>query len=360
MPAGSLSGAAPPRGPAFFNPRARLSRDVSVAAYAAFFGGRGPGAFLEGQSGLGARGLRVANEVGGAGPVVLNDANPSALALARESAALNGLDNVEFSQEETCRFMASRSGGGLRGAAVDVDPFGSPARYLDCCLRATAHGGMLSATATDLHLLGGVFPAACRRRYGGSPMRCEFGREVGLRLVLGCLRHVAARLDLSFRPLLVHADQHYYRAYVRVMVRPDGAEDLGFLRHCPGCGERGAAAAAGGPCGACGGAQEFAGPLWTGPLFDRAFAEAAGAEAGRLEVDRRCAVLAGRAAQEAGMPAAYYTLDGVASRMRSSPPGLGAALGALRAAGHRASPTSLDPAGFRTDAGMRGIAEALR
>lgn len=357
MPAASLGPGAPPREPAFFNPRARASRDVSVLACAAHMAGRRPGALLDGQSGLGARGLRAAREAGLGGPVVLNDANPEAVRLARRSAELNGLGSVETSCEETCRFMASRSGRGERGAIVDIDPFGSPARYLDCCMRAAEHGGMLAATATDLQVLGGVFPDACRRVYGGAPMRSEFGREVWLRLLLGCIDSVAGRLGASIRPLYSHCDMHYCRAYAEVRGRPSAARP-GFLYQCAGCGGRGASG--GGPlCPSCGGRAEVAGPLWAGPLFDAGFAAAMGREAGRLADGARLARDIGRAALEAGMPAGYYTLDGVASRMRMSPPGLGRALEALRAAGHRASPTSLDPSGFRTDAGPREIAGAL-
>ena len=401
VPAASLSGRVPPREPAFFNPRARLSRDVSVVAYSAFAAELGrPAVMLEALSGLGARGLRAANE-SGVGLVVLNDLNPSALSLAARSAAANGLTNVETSRREACAFLLSRMwGGGDGGAAgrarradiVDIDPFGSPAPYLDCCLRAVSRGGMLSMTATDLQVLNGMFPAACVRRYGGAPMRRSgFGDETSLRLMLGCLCSIAGRLDLSVRPLLVHSDQHYYRAYVRVAGRADQTGMIGRLHLCRRCGwraaaspaaaaeaapaappdgrgggrrERRAAAAAAfplGECPACGSpSPDSAGPLWAGPLFDGPFARLMAARAASLPVGRECAPLLERAAAEAAMPAAYYTLDEEASRAGTHPPRLGRMIESLRAAGHAASPTSLSPTGFRTGAPPAAIAEALR
>ena len=401
VPAASLSGRVPPREPAFFNPRARLSRDVSVVAYSAFAAELGrPAVMLEALSGLGARGLRAANE-SGVGLVVLNDLNPSALSLAARSAAANGLANVETSRREACAFLLSRMwGGGDGGAAgrarradiVDIDPFGSPAPYLDCCLRAVSRGGMLSMTATDLQVLNGMFPAACARRYGGAPMRRSgFGDETSLRLMLGCLCSIAGRLDLSVRPLLVHSDQHYYRAYVRVAGRADQTGMIGRLHLCRRCGwraaaspaaaaeaapaappdgrgggrrERRAAAAAAfplGECPACGSPYpDSAGPLWAGPLFDGPFARLMAARAASLPVGRECAPLLERAAAEAAMPAAYYTLDEEASRAGTHPPKLGRMIESLRAAGHAASPTSLSSTGFRTGAPPAAIAEALR
>jgi tRNA (guanine26-N2/guanine27-N2)-dimethyltransferase len=64
VPSGSVNETVPPREPAFFNPRAKLNRDFSVIAYSAFWKNfDGPKKFLDGLSGLGSRGLRVANEI---------------------------------------------------------------------------------------------------------------------------------------------------------------------------------------------------------------------------------------------------------------------------------------------------------
>ena len=386
VPAASLSERVPPREPAFFNPRARLNRDLSVIAYSAHAGSLGgPSTMLEALSGLGARGLRAANEAG-IGRVVLNDLNADALSLAGMSAAANGLDNVESTRHEACRFLLSRSGrghgaGGGRADIVDIDPFGSPAPYLDCCLRATARGGMLSMTATDLQVLNGLFPAACMRRYGGVPIRrASFGNESALRLMLGCLCSIAGRLDLSIEPLFAHSDQHYYRAYARVGGRAGQTGLIGHLYLCSSCGSRGAAPAGGaqeggpggrrgrhagrGPpaaCPACNASHpEAAGPLWTGPLLSAQFVQAMGGRAASLRAGRGYAPLFEKAAAEAAMPAAYHTLDETASRLGTRPPGLARLVDALRDSGFEASPTLLCPSGFRTNAPMDDMAAAFR
>ena len=66
VPNDSISEKVPPKEPAFFNPKARLNRDFSIIAYSSFWKNfQYPKIFLDGLSGIGARSLRVANEIDG-------------------------------------------------------------------------------------------------------------------------------------------------------------------------------------------------------------------------------------------------------------------------------------------------------
>jgi len=104
VPKKSLTEKTPPIKPAFFNPKARTNRDFSIIAYAAFLKKfEGPKIFLEALSGVGARGLRVANELK-IEKILINDLNPTALKIAEDSASLNNLKNIEFSEKEACVF----------------------------------------------------------------------------------------------------------------------------------------------------------------------------------------------------------------------------------------------------------------
>ena len=359
VPGGSLAGAAPPRTPAFFNPRARLNRDLSMAAYAAFlkkFGGAR--VMLECMSGVGARGLRAANELGIR--AVINDPNPSAIGMARRSAALNGLEDVEFAGEDACRFFASRSKAGLRGAIVDVDPFGSPAPFLDCAIRATMHGGLLSASATDLQVLNGLFDEACLKKYGGVPVRTAYGNEVAIRLVLGCLWSVAARLGADVEPVFAGSEQHYYRVYAKIGNRPARGREIGYISHCDSCGHRNMAAGPAAECALCGTAVLVGGPLWTGRIFDGEFVQGMRDENAGLATDKRCDGILEKCLSEADMPGTYFTVDEAASAAGVSPPKLGQVISRLRGRGFRASATAFGPTGFRTDADMGQITDMLK
>ena len=68
-----------------------------------------------------------------------------------------------------------------------------------------------------------------------------------------------------------------------------------------------------------------------------------------LTVHKRCERILDRSEAEAEMPPTYYTLDEIASKMNSAPLKLSDAINKLKANGFRASTTSLNPSGFRTD-----------
>lgn len=355
VPKKSLTDKVPPKKPAFFNPKAKLNRDFSIIAYAAFLNRfDGPKILLEGLSGIGARGLRVANELK-IDKVVINDLNPSALKIAEYSANLNGIKNMEFSENEACRFFSSHSKKGERGSIVDIDPFGSPAAFFDCGIRATMHGGLLSIAATDLQVLNGLFQDACKRKYGGVPVRTKYGNEIAIRLVLGSLRAVAARLGVEIVPMFVESEMHYYRIYVKVRNRPDQQENLGYILHCKNCGHRKITLEQEQECELCKFKINAAGPLWIGKIFDREFVQNMLLENSKLETDKDCEKILGKCLEESEMPGTYYTIDEIASMMKASPPKLEKAIASLRENNFLSSATVFNPTGFRTDANIGEI-----
>ena len=360
VPKKSITDKVPPKKPAFFNPKAKLNRDFSIIAYAAFLKNfQGPKIFLEGLAGIGARGLRVANELK-IENIVINDLNPTALKMAEYSANLNNVKNIEFSEKEVCRFLSNYSKKGERGAIVDIDPFGSPAAFFDCGIRATMHGGIFSTAATDLQVLNGLFQDACKRKYGGIPVRTEYGNEIAIRLILGCLRMVSARLGVEIIPLFVESDMHYYRTYVKVLNRPDQQKNLGYILHCKNCGHRETALEQEQECKLCKSKVSVAGPLWIGKIFDKEFIQNMISETPNLEVDKICEKTLFKCLKESEMPGTYFTLDEIASKMKSSPPKLENAISSLEKKNFVASPTSFSPTGFRTDAKINEIIEIFQ
>ena len=355
VPKKSITEKVPPKKPAFFNPKAKLNRDFSVIAYAAFLKNfQGPKIFLEGLSGIGARGLRVANELK-VENIIINDLNPTALKIAEYSAKLNNLKNIEFSEKEVCRFFSNHSKKGERGSIVDIDPFGSPAAFFDCGIRATMHGGILSTAATDLQVLNGLFQGACKRKYGGIPVRTEYGNEIAIRLILGCLRMVAARLGVQVIPLFVESNMHYYRTYVKVLNRPDQQENIGYILHCKNCGHRKITLEQEQECELCKLKISIAGPLWIGNIFNKEFIQNMLLEIKNFEVDKVCEKTLHKCLAESEMPETYFTLDEIASKMKSSPPKLENAVTNLQKNNFVASVTSFSPTGFRTDAKINEI-----
>jgi len=235
--------------PAFFNPRGTFVRDVSLEIYKAYLGQYAKGlskslTFADSLAGIGARGIRVANEVNGFERVFLNDINSRALEFARKSAEMNSLgQKCVFTRSEACSFLVSRFENQCeRFDFVDLDPFGSPSDFVDCAIRSVKDGGLLSMTGTDSAVLCGVYPRVALRKYLGLPLRTDYCHEVGMRLLFGLAAQTAMRLEAGIVPIFCHHDMHYFRTYFSIKVGNSYSRDnegkIGFIAHCFGCGYR--------------------------------------------------------------------------------------------------------------------------
>ena len=360
VPKEALTEKVPPKEPAFFNPRAKLSRDISIVVYSAFWRNFSkPKVFLDGLAGLGVRGLRVSNELGSELTVV-NDVNANALKICKSSAKLNNLENFEISEEETCRFFSTFSRKDKRGSIVDVDPFGSPARYFDCAIRATMHEGLLSVTATDLQVLHGIHKNARKRRYNGIPIKTQYGNEIALRLIIGCINIIAQRMDIEIQPQFVENNMHYYRVYLKILNRPDQTERIGYITHCYNCGHRKISHMQGNSCEICKSDVKNAGPLWVGKLLEKEFVQSMIDELKNFKVDKKCEKVLAKCITESEMNPTYYTIDEIASSIHSAPIKMTECIKKLQNAGYDASQTSLNPTGFKTNCRVDQIKEILK
>src|SRR5262245_23459183 len=90
VPNTSLTEKIPPKVPAFFNPVAKRNRDISILVYSAFseLDSLKSLTFADSLCGVGSRGLRVGVEIPSSQEIWMNDINPNALELAKESAKL--------------------------------------------------------------------------------------------------------------------------------------------------------------------------------------------------------------------------------------------------------------------------------
>jgi len=320
-----------------------------------------PHNYLDALAGVGARGLRVLVEAG-MDFAHLNDLNPYAIELAKEAARLNGVEaRCSFTVEEAVYLMAERARRGERFLVVDIDPFGSPAPFLEAGLRAVRLGGVLAFSATDTAALMGLHPLVAKRRYGGTSLRCEEAREIAVRLLYGASAQAAMRLEGGIRPLFAHVTRHYIRAFVafeRGAARADeAAKGMGYYVRCAAGLHRYASEEPPAACASCGREVSRAGPLWIGPLFDARLLSEALARMPRGAYPQAERLLA-TALQEAGLPVGYYTLAELGRRLRRSSPPLQGLLQLLAEGGWRSARTSLDPTGLRTEAPPEALLEA--
>jgi len=359
------------RAAVFYNPVMRLNRDTAVLVLAVQ--GETLGRAMEAcepMCGSGVRGVRLVLEAG-AGRVIMGDLNPSAVQLAEENARRNHVsDRVKVRMMDANLLMNLHSSPMNRFDYVDIDPYGSPAQFLDSAVRCTRDGGVVALTATDMAPLCGVNPAACLRKYGGRPMRASYTHEVALRLLLGSFVRAAAVHEMGVKPLFSYYADHYVRAYMQLKQGAKGADatlaEMGYILHCPRCLRRvsvkGPYLKAARTCGTCGGQMVVGGPMWLGEMADGGFLGGMLAKMGSLGVawEPRLENLMNTIMGEVGLPPAFYSLDELCSRLRISSLPLDFVLEKLRGADFKASRTHFHERGLRTDAGVSDLENLLK
>ena len=253
----------PGTAPVFYNTRMEFNRDMTVLLLSCL----APENYLDSMAATGVRGLRVAHETGT--PVVINDRDPAAVAMIEENAKTVSGD-IRVTCDDANRLMCTE-----RFDVIDLDPFGTPATFLNAASRAAKH--YLFVTATDTAPLCGAHLKAGMRRYFATPKNTEYHAEVGLRMMMGAMAKELIKYDRGMEPILSFAKNHYFRSHVRVLGRVTASEStmdkIGFVMQCPKClyraEQKGSLLPASHTCPYCGVQTEAIGPLWMGPLQDK-------------------------------------------------------------------------------------------
>jgi tRNA (guanine26-N2/guanine27-N2)-dimethyltransferase len=343
----------PGSAPIFYNPRMELNRDTTVLLLATIR----PTDYLDAMGASGVRGLRVAHEAGI--PVTINDRDRRAVDLIRRNAALLHLD-VEVTESDANVLMSGR-----RFDAVDLDPFGTPAPFIDSAARSARN--YLFVTATDTAPLCGAHLKAGMRRYFAHPRNTEYHAEVGLRTLLGFVVREVIKYDRGVEPLFCYAREHFVRLHLRVR-RGAAAADrsmghIGYVMQCPGClyrteqtdllpkPER---------CGCCNAELVPIGPLWMGSISDRdtlGLMEEA-LPGVPLGSDRQIARLLATCRQELDI-SSHYDYHVIAKQLRVSPGAIDAVITRLIDLGYRASRAHYSGTALKTDAPLPVIKNAI-
>lgn len=358
-----------PKPRVFYNPEASLNRDIAVLAVRVLSKRRGDLRVCDPLAGCGVRGIRFLAEGMGVKEAVINDLNPEALEFIRINLNINGLSEKAMvfnldARELLLRRDIRRDGFDL----VDVDPFGSPAPFIQPAILSLKRGGVLAATATDTAPLSGRYPRTCFRRYWSKPLKTEYYPEVAVRILLGFIARNCTMLNRGLKPLLVHRTTQYIRVYVEITYGTVAAEEtlnkIGYLNHCSNCLHRRFTALEErtvNSCPNCNGRLEWAGPLWIGEIFDTEFCNQLVVEyetshlSGKKELDKLLKTIV----SESPGSTTYYVIDELASILRIPPPSKKAVIEKLREMGYDASPTHFNGKGFRTNAPLKDILSGL-
>ena len=364
---------APSKAPVFYNPLMEFNRDVAVLALQAYQKMvKREISVCEPLAGCGIRGIRFAKEVEGVRKVVVNDINPEAAKLAECNVDRNKLaKRVMVVNGDANLLLAHYAVPRRRFDSIDVDPFGSPVRYLDSAVRATRNGGLLALTATDLAPLSGVHPRACVRKYGGKPLRTEYCHELAVRLLAGCLVMMAAKHEIGVQIVFGYSTYNYARVYATTSYGAKQADSciqtMGYILHCFNCFHRemskGLILTLKPKCSECGSKLSVAGPLWLGKLWNEEFCvlmQKLAKEKGKeLKNQKRILKLLSLIKDEIDASATYYVVDKICDKLNLSVPALAKTIETLRKAGFQATRTNFNSKAFRTNAPAKAVKETV-
>jgi len=348
----------------FYNPEQELNRDLTVAVLRAYreradeegVDGPPPRSYLDATAASGIRGVRAASE---GYEATCCDVDPEAVDLARTNFARNDLDGTAVHRDANALMHEERYD------VVDLDPFGTPVPFVDAAVNSART--LLCVTATDTAPLCGAHFQSGVRSYGAVPRNTDFHAEMGLRVLLSALVRTAARYDVAAEPILSHSAPHYARTYLELTSGAQAAdallEELGHVDWCPDCywrtARHGLIHDPVADCPRCDRPTKPAGPLWLGPVRERAFLERVRANVtGELGTARAAGRTLDRLDEELDEPT-HYDQHRLFGNWGAPAIGMDEFLDRVREAGFDASRAHYGGTTFKTTADVGELADTF-
>ncbi len=352
--------------PVFYNPRMEMCRDITTALISTYIKksmhvDEVNVSHLDVMAATGAHGIRAANEAGVSS--TLNDWSLSAHELIQENIRLNSLQDTCKAMREPANNILSRGFYDI----VDLDPFGTPAPYLDSAVRSARR--LLQITAPDTAPLCGAHLQAGIRTYDAVPLNTEYHAEMGIRILLGKIFRTLAMHDKHAQVLLAYTSEHYVRAYVAVRdsatYANENFDNIGYITHCFNCQYReeyhGLTAFMSGDCPHCGAELRIAGPMYIGRTCDREFCKQLLEEIEKrsLNTRKRAAKMIELCTRELDA-ASSYDCHTLSKRLKATPPAMDDVLKKLKEIGYSASRVHYSGTCFKTNAGIEEIESIVK
>jgi tRNA (guanine26-N2/guanine27-N2)-dimethyltransferase len=367
----------------FYNPVQHINRDLTCTVLTALRD-EFPGDFsiLEAFTASGLRSIRYAHEVPRVTSVIANDYDPLAIQIIERNISLNNVSEiVRHSQSESSVLL---SGHPREFQAIDLDPYGTAAPFIDGAVQAVSNGGILCVNSTDARALCGSNTGAGFASYGSMPIHSEFSHEFGIRVLLNALMVAAARHGRTIEPLISLSLNFYFRIFARVwdsrgeskltasltslcLFSPDSAsfwlQPMGIVAE-QGTAKRikNAAVVAVAADPYTDGALLIGGPIYNGPLHNRAFCQRViDTLPGMTHVamqDRITAML--RICMAELDTPFYYNVAELSAIVKCSCPSRATVISALKRAGFACSLTHCAPGMVKTNAPSAVVWDVIR
>jgi len=329
----------------FYNPKMKFCRDIDML----IFSNLKSRDYLDALSATGVRGIRAKLEAGY--ETIFNDKNWRAYNLIKKNLELNGVE-AEVLRMDASSLMRQRFFG-----HVDIDPFGSPAEFIgSACFSAQRY---LSITATDTAALCGSAKISGLRKYSAFAIKIDCYPEIGLRMLIGKIARVATKYDKGVEVLISWAKEHYYRVHLEVRKSVSFAGKIygkiGYLFYCPECSRREWTSMldAKTELCMCGNTRTILGPLWLGELDNKDFTASL-----MKKADGEGFKLLQSILDELEIPF-HYDIHIISKIANASPPKIEKLKDEIEKRGHSFSRTRFSGTGFKTDADIEEIIDAV-
>lgn len=323
---------------AFFNPAMQLNRDLSILVCQWLINQKTKKVEIcDGLAATGARGLRLNNELAGDYEVTLNDWNINSYNLIKKNIKKTKASGVKVFNKDLNVLLSKN-----RFDYIDIDPFGSPAGFIDSAVRSICNNGVIACTATDTTALCGVYPKVCLRRYNAKPCHSSCMKETAIRILIAFLVKEAAKYDKAVFPLLSYSSDHYFRVYVKVLKGAKKADkcieniDLVNSDECFFSKEK----------------KDYFGPMWLDKLHDKkTIAKLRDIISNKtLNTKNQIYMLLDLMEEEIDLPRFFYNVDEVSSSLKTISPKMKYIFDSLIKNGYKVSRTHFDINSFKTDA----------
>uniref|UniRef100_A0A8D0G545 tRNA (guanine(26)-N(2))-dimethyltransferase n=1 Tax=Sphenodon punctatus TaxID=8508 RepID=A0A8D0G545_SPHPU len=321
---------------------------------------------LEGLAASGLRSIRFAKEVPGLRGVVANDFSARAVELMTRNVQLNEVGHlVTPSLSDARMLMYQRKAAKELFDIIDLDPYGSPAGFIDAAVQAVGEGGeagfgggkgwTIWGWEAFPWAVGAPYSAPCWVRLGAPPMaasapysascwvrlgsfplgsQCSLHKQALIYNCVGCSSFHLQRLGKTSN----HGNNFKYSAASGPPVGPT----------CEHCQQR----------------HQLGGPMWAEALHDVDFVQrvlsAVTNNLGRFRTSQRILGVLSMVLEELHDVPLYYTLDHLSSTIRCNTPSLLQFRSALLHAGYRVSLSHACKKAVKTDAPPSVIWDIMR
>ncbi len=350
----------------FYNPAMKLNRDITVLLLDSIDNTNLQ--IADPLAATGVRSLRLLMELnkGKIKKIDANDINKNFKKKVLKNIELNRIKKSKakilnlFNQDANI-FLLNSSGYDY----IDIDPFGSPIKFLESSIARLARNSVLGVTATDTSALSGTFESSCLRKYFAKSLRNELMHETGLRILIRRVQLAGAAYEKSLTPVFSYSHEHYMRVFFKCEKGIRKCDELlkhhKYLLHCPACLETRYSSE---NCGksVCESDFKYAGPLWAGELWDKKLTRtmlAASKNSGKYsdEVKKFLEIIDEESSMASGI---FYDIHRICKVYKMLAVKKAVLIEKIRRQGFEAGSSHLKPEGIRSSTPLQKLVEIIR